>query len=163
MKVCLGDNYFEQIVNFVSAIGIECHRVTLEQKTFLPGVYISKGRLFIDKDKLKYPGDLLHEAGHIAVEPAESRYKLTGNVYKCGQVDGEEIAAIAWSYAALKAIGLPPEVVFHEEGYKGSAQALIKCFDDGGYYGQPLLSYFGICKPLNEPDGFPNVEQWLRP
>jgi len=162
MDVCAKDDYFDQIVNFISSIGIECQLVTLEQKTFLPGIYILEGRLLVDRDKVKYPGDILHEAGHIAVEPLKSRHQLTGNVYKCGQVNGEEIAAIAWSYAALKAIGLPAEVVFHKEGYKGSSQALITCFDEGGYYGQPLLSYFGICKPLNESDGFPKVEQWLR-
>lgn len=154
--------YLEAIVSFINSIGIECKLVSFEQNTFLPGICISAGSLIVDKDKLQYPGDLLHEAGHIAVEPAKSRHQLNGDMNECGQDDGQEVAAIAWSYAALKAIGLPAEVVFHEAGYRGSSQSLVNCFDSGGLYGQPLLSYFGMCKPLTHPDSFPKMERWLR-
>lgn len=150
------------ITDFLTQIEIDWEYTELNKDTFLAGTSISKGRLQIDKSKLKLPGDLLHEAGHIAIEPAKTRSNLQENVRESGQGDGEEIAAIAWSYAASVAIGLPPEVVFHEQGYRGASQSIIRCFQEGGYYGQPLLSFYGMCKPLGEPDGFPKMEKWLR-
>ena len=40
-----------------------------------------------------------------------------------GEDAGEEMGAIAWSYAAALHIGLDPRVVFHEDGYKGAANS----------------------------------------
>ncbi|MCC2606367.1 hypothetical protein [Planctobacterium marinum] len=158
-----GTELLQRIITFLEQVGVQVKLTGIDGETFLPGVTIHNGQLWVDSEKLEYPGDLLHEAGHIAVQPAATRHLLNENVNDSGQSDGEEIAAIAWSWAALEAIGLPPEVVFHEAGYRGSSKNLIECFQSGGFYGQPLLSYFGMCKPLNEPGSFPNMLCWLRP
>lgn len=155
-------DYLRRITDFFDKIGLEYHYTTLPDDTFLPGVTVSKGRLLIDKDKLKYVGDLLHEAGHIAVQPAETRHQLNENVNEEGQGDAEEMAAIAWSWAALTKTGVPAQVIFHQDGYKGAADSIRTCFETGGLLGQPLLSYFGMCKPGGEPDGFPEMITWLR-
>ena len=153
----------DTITRFFSDIGIAWQFGEINDESFLPGVKISKGSLIIDKAKLAYPGDLLHEAGHLAIEPPETRMKLDDNVRECGQDDAEEIAAIAWSWAALDFLELPPEVVFHEAGYHKSSESLVNCFRTGGLYGQPLLGAWGLCKIVGQPDGFPKMENWLRP
>ncbi len=58
---------FEKSVSFLNNIGIQCERATLEDDTFLPGLDIQNGKIFYDMERMLYPGDILHEAGHLAV------------------------------------------------------------------------------------------------
>lgn len=48
----------------------------MEKNTLLAGIAIREGVIIVDAEKLSYPGDLLHEAGHIAVTPAHKRQCL---------------------------------------------------------------------------------------
>ena len=130
--------------------------------TFLPGIQIENGVLLVDLGRLSHVGDLLHEAGHIAVTSGAERHQLCGNVDAIGEKGGEEMAAIAWSWAALTQLGLPPEVVFHPEGYRGGSANYIEGFRQHGGFGHPLLSYFGMCLPYGEIGGFPVMTRWLR-
>ena len=84
----------------------------------MPGLSIRNGCLIIDPEKLLYPGDILHEAGHIAVVPAEMRQALNDDVTNTQFDEGCEMAAIAWSYAACRYLSIDPHIVFHEHGYK---------------------------------------------
>ena len=104
-----------EILNFLTEIGIKYQLTPIQEITFLPGILIHNGELHIDEDKLLHPGDLLHEAGHIAITPKTNRAHLSGDVFQCGHGGSEEMAAIAWSWMALKQIGLQPEVLFHPE------------------------------------------------
>ena len=75
----------------------------------------------MDSEKLKYPGDLLHEAGHIAVTEEKLRSLIgTEQMESSWPTDGDEIAAILWSFAACQHLGLELEVVFHPDGYKNA-------------------------------------------
>jgi len=77
------------------------------------------GRWLVDERRLLHPGDILHEAGHIAVtDPAER------NQPKLTPTPGDEMATLAWSYAAACWLGIAPEILFHPAGYKGGASAL---------------------------------------
>ena len=147
---------------FLAEIGIPTQEVALNDDTFLPGILIKNGGLLIDPAKLLYPGDLLHEAGHLAVTPAAERAQLFGNVMagKPEQqgTDGDEIVAMLWSYAAAQAIGVPPEIVFHPAGYHGSSQWILDNFQQKNYTGLPLLVWMG----LTTTDGFPTMTRWLR-
>src|SRR4051812_24975683 len=96
----------QKIVSFLREIGLKVETGTLEEPTFLPGLEMRYGTLIVDEAKLKYPGDLLHEAGHLAVKRAEARQAASGSA---NIEDYEEMAAIAWSYAALLHLGLEPE------------------------------------------------------
>ncbi len=120
----------EQIISFLIEIGLEVRRGEIQQTTFLPGIAMDCGALIVDESKLLYPGDLLHEAGHLAVIPAERRKQKRNYV---GKKAAEEMMAIAWSYAALVHLGLEPNVVFHADGYRGGSQALIENFTQGRY------------------------------
>lgn len=153
-----------QIAAFLEEIGLPVERRSLPQPTFLPGIRLEYGRLVVDEERLLYPGDLLHEAGHLAVlEPAQR----AAAVDSPGDGAGEEIAAIAWSWAALTQLNLPPEVVFHPHGYKGSSDAFISNFQEGRYIGVPLLQWYGMT--LDERNAqaqgkaaFPQMQRWLR-
>lgn len=144
---------------FLADIGIETEEVPLTKVTFLPGLLIEKGRLLIDPARLLYPGDILHEAGHIAVTAAAERPQLGGNITENNpEKEGEELAAMLWSYAASHAMGLPAEVVFHSQGYKGQSDWLLENYRQGSYIGLPLLVWMG----LTTTDTFPRLTRWLR-
>lgn len=161
-------NHIDKILAFLHEVGIPCHLTTLPDSTFLPGIDIVNGTLHIDLDKLQHPGDILHEAGHIAVAEPADRSHLCGNVSKDkteSTAMGEEMMAIAWSYAALVKLGLPPEVVFHPQGYKGHSEWYIENYTGGNYLGLPLMQWAGFCAKTKEAteQNYPNMLCWLRP
>jgi hypothetical protein len=153
----------EVIVRFLLELGFHFSQKELNQQTFLPGISVDCGSLFIDKAKLLYPGDLLHEAGHLAVIPAEKRRRAQNDNFKKAS---EEMMAIAWSYAALVYLGLEPSVVFHEGGYKGWSASLIENFTQGRYIGVPMLQWIGLTvdeKRAKETGTrpYPHMLKWL--
>jgi len=87
-------NELQQIVTFLRATGISVEPVAhLEGVTFVPGIRIASGaRLLVNEESLLWPGDLLHEAGHLAVVPAEQRLGASAGA---GWDPGLEMAAIA--------------------------------------------------------------------
>ncbi len=154
----------DKMVAFIEGIGIPVQFAPLTEATFLPGILIDRGQLVVDRAQLAYPGDLLHEAGHIAVMDPPQRGVLRGDVSKA---PGDEMASICWSWAALKALDLPADLLFHPHGYKGGAEALVENFEAGRYVGLPLLSWYGMSAepPQAEALGlapFPQMTRWLR-
>lgn len=153
----------QTICSFLASIGIEVYRGDVPPGTFLPAIEIRNGKLIYDPVTLKYPGDLLHEAGHIAVTTAADRPTLSGNVTETDpKKNGDEIAVLLWSYAACLHIDLPPEVVFHPDGYKGESEWIINNFQSGSYVGLPLLVWMGLAYDSSHPAGFPQMIKWLR-
>jgi hypothetical protein len=152
----------ESILDFFREIKLPFELTQLGEETFMPGMTIVRGTLWIDPEKLQHPGDLLHEAGHIAVTPVERRHDLGGDMKKAGHRGGEEMAAIAWSWAALNHIGLAPEVVFHPQGYKGGSQSLIEAFTNRTGFGYPLLRAWLMCEAPEHTEGYPKMQRWLR-
>ncbi|ACJ30130.1 hypothetical protein swp_3431 [Shewanella piezotolerans WP3] len=152
----------QKILTFLAEIDIEAREAHIEQKTFLPGILIDKGKLIFDKDKMKNPGDLLHEAGHIAVTEFAARGTLSGDVYTAGHSPADEMAAIAWSWAALQFIGLPSQILFHQDGYKGASENYIETFSQGQGFGYPMLVYYGLCLAPETKEGYPSMCSWLR-
>ncbi|MDL5049697.1 hypothetical protein QQ054_27145 [Oscillatoria amoena NRMC-F 0135] len=134
-----------KISDFLWSIGIEVYAGKIEQKTFLPGIRIVEGCIHVDEEKMLSPGDILHEAGHLAIITPAIRKTLTDTVvYDELMQGGEEMGAIAWSWAALKHLDLEPEILFHPEGYKGSSDSLIENFSEGRYLGVPILQWKGL-------------------
>jgi hypothetical protein len=143
-----------RIADFLTGIGIPVRAGDIPAQTFLPGLHISGGVLMVDEARLAYPGDLLHEAGHLAVIPAAQRGKVNGDV---GDNGGNEMAAIAWSYAAALHLELAPAVVFHDHGYRGGARNLIENFSAGRYIGVPMLRWLGLTD-----SAYPSMIRWVR-
>jgi hypothetical protein len=129
------------IVDFLGRIGLPVRCEQIESATVLPGVSVDQGVLVVDADKLQWPGDLLHEAGHLAVLGSADRAAVTVDF---GSDAGYEMAAIAWSWAALRALGLDPGVVFHQHGYRGGSSAVVENFAAGRYVGVPILEWRGL-------------------
>lgn len=154
------------ITAFLGKIGIPVEFCELPDGTFLPGILIDSGTLKVDVSKLTYPGDLLHEAGHIAVSTPEDRREMVGGAEKGGM--GEEIVAILWSFAAAKAIDMPEEYIFHAGGYKGHSVWHVEQFrDHKNYIGLPLLEWMGMTASEKKAQEigvqpFPHMIHWLR-
>lgn len=159
----MGRNTKDDVLDFFEAVRIPFRFGTISTYSFLPGILIQEGRLVIDMELLRYPGDLLHEAGHIAVTPTSERRSLTGDVHKCGHGPADEMAAIAWSWAALQKMGGDPEFLFHAQGYKGGSKTYIQAFSSGGGFGYPLLAWYGMTEMPGHPEAFPKMKRWLRP
>lgn len=149
----------ERIICFINKAGVTVKKISLTETTFLPGIKIHCGELLVDLERLEHPGDLLHEAGHIALMTSAEKRTLIGDLtpYRTPGND-DELAVILWSYAALISLEISPEVVFHDAGYKGDAQWLIEQLEGGNYIGLPLLVWMGLCTQ----DAYPKMKQWLR-
>lgn len=151
------------IIEWLQDIGLSVRLASLADDTFLPGVTLEAGGLVVDQERLLYPGDLLHEAGHLATMVPAQR-ALTGS--NAGSDIGDEIAAQTWSYAAAVHLGFPPELVFHAAGYKGAAEMLIQTYRDGSA-GVPLLQWMGLTLDRTRAAAravapYPHMIRWLR-
>jgi hypothetical protein len=151
------------ITAFLERIGIPVIIEPVAPDSLLPGVTVRRGALVFDPEAIPYPGDLLHEAGHIAVtDPA-----VRGTIEGVSDSPAEEISAIAWSYAAALEIGIDPAIVFHDDGYRGGGAYLIPAFQGGNAPGVPLLAWFGMtAEPRHAAERgmapFPAMARWLR-
>ncbi|QNQ11758.1 hypothetical protein [Sphingomonas alpina] len=153
----------ERILAFIEGVGIPTAIAALDDTTFMPGMTIRDGVLIVDPAQLTWPGDLLHEAGHIAVTEPEKRPTL----HMVSPDPGEEMSAICWSYAAALAMDLDPRIVFHDGGYRGGGGHMAGLFAEGTYVGLPMLQYFGLAFDTRRAaeEGtlpFPHMQRWLR-
>lgn len=155
-----------QILSFLQMIGLGYQLETIEEDTFLPGLKLRNGTLVIDTRRLRYPGDVLHEAGHLACMPPDIRLNMNDNLEDSDLHRGGEMMAIAWSYAACIFLKIDPEIVFHADGYKGAGQNLIQNFNAGNVIGLPLLQWYGMCYDQSTADAsgdqpFPHMISWI--
>lgn len=150
-----------RIVAFLRSIGIPVESAMLQDGTFLPGIAVVDDGLHVDTSRLEWPGDLLHEAGHLACgDPARRDEGVSDD-------PGEEMAALAWSFAAATHLGLDPSVPFHDGGYRGGGKALAEMFSQGGYVGAPMLAMWGLtvephrARATGAP-AYPHMLAWRR-
>jgi len=151
-----------RIVAFLETIGIAARAAPGSAGAPIPGASIRDGVLLYDP-ALPHPGDLLHEAGHIAVTDPARRPTLC----EPPRDAAEEMAAIAWSYAAALAAAIDPVLVFHAHGYRGGGGYLIAAMEGGGGPGVPMLQYFGMTASSRDAEAlgrapFPQMTRWLR-
>jgi len=158
----------EKVLSFLNEIGIDVIEKQLDETTFLPGLSLGSNCIYVDFEKLLYPGDILHEAGHLAVTTTPERKLVGTEAMSCEwPTQGEEIGAILWSYAALNHLELPLEFVFHPHGYKDNSDWFISNFSSGNYIGLPLLEWMGLTLSENRAvkegkKAFPIMQKWLR-
>ncbi len=160
--------HYSAMFAFLARIGLPIAEETLAADTFLPGIALRAGGLVVDADKLLWPGDLLHEAGHLAVLPAALRNDAHGDAPNDADVAfAGELEAMAWAYAAAVELALPMEVLIHDGGYHGKAQELLQMYTFGVYPGLRGLCENGMtmsrgftvgCGPVQ----YPIMLRWLR-
>ena len=158
------------IADFLRSIGLDVRTADLShEECFLPGIRLHRGAVLYDEAALAWPGDLLHEAGHVAVAPPETRSLFTGAADVPGlDMRRLEHAAVAWSYAAALVMGIDPAAVFHEGGYRGRSDGILTTFAAGVYPGANLLEEAGMTAtgPRAAALGvapYPHMIEWLRP
>ncbi|AZI24181.1 aspartyl/asparaginyl beta-hydroxylase domain-containing protein [Pedobacter sp. G11] len=151
-----------KLLDFISEIGLQYQLESITEETFLPGLKLSGGILIVDPEKLLYPGDILHEAGHLACMPPEIRMGMSDSLPINDLNNGGEMMAIAWSYAASVHLGIDPHIVFHDDGYKGGGKNLVENFTQGHFFGVPLLQWNGMTYPSGQEDqlAFPQMINW---
>jgi hypothetical protein len=163
-KTVFSSGELARVVTSIQAVGIPVRSVELGDDVMLPGVKIDRGTLMVDERRLLYPGDVVHEAGHIAVMSPTERAGIVGTLPDDG---GQEIAALAWSYGFAVAFKLPLEVVFHD-AFKAGGPWLREVFQSGGDIGAPMLQVWDMTRVPNAPPGFehlplfPEMAKWLR-
>ena len=168
----------EPVLTFLATVGIDCQAGKVAGDSFLPGVRIESGCLVYDPDQIISPGDLLHEAGHIAIVPSRLRGQLSGNIDACLEaldpdraINHTDLMPIAWSYSAALHAGIDPRHVFDAAGYgadKGNDIALIlNQLQMGLFPGISMLATLGLCSmppPFgdgSDPHPYPNMKRWL--
>lgn len=158
----------EVILAFLEQIGLTASEGMVPPDSFLPGIRVAQGTLVFDRAAVRWPGDLLHEAGHIAVTPAALRCTLDDALATTSAIPhAGEAEATAWAYAAIVHLQLPPALLFHEGGYRGHSTSLIATFSCGVYPGSFGLSQAGMtlssaaAKNGGVP-AYPHMTRWLR-
>jgi hypothetical protein len=166
------------ICDFLGDVGISVRLQPVRGGTFIDGVDIDQGGLIVDAAKVK-SGDILHEAGHLAVVPQRFRQFATGDIdvalrphydtWFAGGVDPDcpitrailqagEAEAMAWSFAAARAAGIAPDVVFHEGAYGGDEGELIAMLSANCHFGINGLQHAGMTTRRL----FPAMSRWLQ-
>lgn len=158
----------ERILAFLQTVGIRVREAELGDDAFLPGVRVAGGGLLFDRARLRWPGDLLHEAGHLAVLPSARRGTMSDDLAGHDDVPhAGETEATAWAYAAIVAIGLDPAVLFHEGGYHGKSASLVTTYSMGVYPGahglvQAGMTASGTAAVQRGETTYPGMQRWLR-
>ena len=158
----------DRIVAFLTRIGIPPVAATIGRPSLLPGIDIVAGELHFERSRVIWPGDLLHEAGHIAVTPAKMRRALDGALADAPDAPfAGEVEATAWAYAAVVAAELEPSILFHPGGYHGASERLIFAYGNGMYAGVAGLCAAGMAASREEVlskglPAYPTMLRWLR-
>jgi hypothetical protein len=151
---------FEKAISFINDIGIEIKFTRLtDQECFLPGLLIDRGCILVDTINLQSPGDILHEAAHISLTHTSERKTISADeICKSMNREAEEMACIAWSYAACIYLEIDPHFVFHSKGYKGNGETIVEDFNSGKYSGVPVLQWFN----MTDEENYPSMTSWQR-
>jgi hypothetical protein len=170
----------KNVLDFLTGIGMTV-AVGKREDAFLPGVSIAGGILTYDPE-VATVGDVLHEAGHLAVIPSIFRDHLSPNadsvsdLYKKWFEDhpeafeypenpvgrailqSGETEAIAWSYAAAVVTGVSPEELFLNGFGSDGVEDLTIGLSTGRYLGVNGLHHSGMTT-LKE---FPKMIRWMQ-
>jgi hypothetical protein len=136
------------------------------------GVLLKDGQLFYTGEA--HPGDLLHEAGHLATAPSEIRDCLTGELAPemALDFDGEtnhrylywsDRAASAWAFYAAIESGIDSKLPFEngfplDEGIE-TWQAIHVGWETGVGSGESCQLYYG---GMIESKGAKTMSKWLQ-
>lgn len=179
------DPDIDKVLAWLTSIGLQVERGSRPwQNLFAEGIWIEEGRLIVSADAMV--GDLLHEAGHLAVLPSRFRKLVSGDIddlwgeraelvssvtERLGQwpedsearalMQASDHETIAWSFAAALEVGVDPTLPFLR-GFKndGQAEAIYMACCDKQYIGINGLRAAGF---INAIGNFPILKKWVQP
>jgi hypothetical protein len=179
------EGVFARAAAFLGSLGFTI-RVAPCTGGFLDEVEIAGGDLLVLRDTDDLAGELLHEAGHLAVLPERFRSKAAGDLdgiframsdwfdvevpllgpdhpqvraaLQCGECE-----AVAWSYAAAVAIGIDTRIPF-ARGFDGEGLTLHDQVASGRYFGVHGLAAGGMTDlpHWSSATPFPMMKRWLQ-
>lgn len=177
---------FEKASSFLQEIGIQ---IVVEAGTsgFLNHMRLEGSSIVVDSMSDDLVGDMLHEAGHIAVIPSLFRSEIRGNLSKVRKLmeawlDGHpdcmtwpespigrgifqsgEAEAIAWSYAAAHRLGINTCIPF-KKGFDGAGAEVHAMLAAGAHFGVNGLVAGGMTEhPRFGPMfPFPKMKRWMQ-
>lgn len=169
-------------IRFLNQHGLQC-RLQDKVKGVLPKVMILAGELVVDPRC--HPSDVLHEAGHLAIIPAQYRKTISGDVDKGVEamldnierlgldpdhplyraaIQSSEPEATAWAWAAGKAIGLPDKEIIRNHHYQNRGAELRFALQAGAHAGIHGLKHAGMCELARRgPGSYPEMKCWAQP
>lgn len=184
--------WVSKAIGFVRGIGLT---VTISEEAdlkdaFIPYVRVEAGGMTISG--AVFPGDILHEAGHLAVIPGDFRplavdslsavmnamtKYIENNPHGLAQwpedptsraiLQSGEAEATAWQYAAAQAIGLPDEWLFPPDSYEGESAQVLQYLKSKTHLGVNGLQAAGWTvqrkQEYRESAVFPALNFWLHP
>jgi hypothetical protein len=170
-----GHEAVRKIIVWLKDKGFNVEPGTRYEQPFNTGVWLDGDLIVVDVNEV-HPGDLLHEAGHLAVLPSLIRGDvMPGDVEKVleevslkdmGQRDKKALfnagdqAAISWAYAAAIDANVDPWMTC-EKGFSGDAGATVfaelRC---GIFCGIEELVCSGFLGSMRE---FPKLRYWRQP
>lgn len=184
-----GEAMLLKVVEFLNEIGIEA-KIEQGAHGFVKHARITNGSLAIDP---ACPvGDVLHEAGHIAITPARYRRLLDGDIqwgirkawedaerFNLGPDDPlmraliqcSDPEATAWAWAAGLHIGLAPEQIIYDSDdpfhYGGEAWSVRQAHEMGYSLGAHGLAHAGFCQVgmynrFNPLPKYPQLAFWTQ-
>jgi hypothetical protein len=179
------DGAFARTVEFLEALGFVI-RIDAAADGFLAGVEVSRGEFRVQSCADDIAGELLHEAGHLAVIPGLFRGQGCGDLSGVSEIMSEwidshiaevgpddpmirailqcgECEAVAWSYAAAVSIGIDTRIPFFR-GFEGDGLTLHDQVASGYYFGVHGLAAAGMTD-LPRPHSttpFPKMKRWLQ-
>lgn len=188
-------HWTREVVTFLRGIGLavtERQAPLQEGETFLPHVLVNQGGLEVVMEEA-YPGDVLHEAAHLAIIPAQFRpfanWDLSEAESRMTQyldehpmalatypedpvaraiVQAADPEATAWQYAAAVHLKVPERWIFPRGSYEGTRIDMLRCLKASSYVGINGLRAAGwtLLRPNPiRPDVpvYPKLKFWLHP
>jgi tetratricopeptide (TPR) repeat protein len=119
---------------------------------FFKGCWLEAGKLHFCPKRVQV-GELLHEAGHLALLPRSLWAELKPGTLEVETLYGDP-GAEAWDYAAAIVTGIPLFMVF-TQGFAGQSWDALMLFDQGIHPGIRLLEEGGLAAP------FPRMKRWF--
>ncbi len=179
------DGAFARVFAFLEGLGLVVQQ-DAKVDGFLAGVEIADGVLRVESAADDIAGELLHEAGHLAIIPGQFRSIASGDLSGVSETMGQwidanisevgpddptvrailqcgECEAVAWSYAAAAAVGIDTRIPFFR-GFEGDGLALHDQVASGYYFGVHGLAAAGMTD-LPRPHSaipFPTMRRWLQ-
>jgi len=165
----------QSLLTFLRTIGITIHEVEkLPETGFLESILLKDGEMYIlPEAKIS---SILHEAGHLAIIPAQFRHFASGDLRGLQQMfdalDNEPLdsplmraalqcgdtEATAWAYAVGVHLGIPEKLIIQDDEYSGTGNEIRAVVAIGHYLGVHGLQHAGMC---NKRD-WPRLIRWVQ-